>query len=105
MLAKWQLKKAARAFSTLAQLTIYLPASCYKHFFLNNTQQYMKVNTQLHNRYLNHLSYVALWPGVVCLILHSHQHYKVEVIPHVVLIFYVLFKGHGLVVKLVPFKP
>lgn len=54
--------------------------------------------------YLYHLRHVALRPGVVCLVLHSHQHYEVQVVPHVVLIFNMLLKGHRLVVELVPFE-
>lgn len=54
--------------------------------------------------YLYHLSHVALRTCVVCLVLHSHQHYEVQVVPHVVLVLNMLLKGHCLVVKLVPFE-
>lgn len=55
--------------------------------------------------YLYHLCHVALGARVVGLVLHPHQHDEVQVVPHVVLVFDVLLKGHGLVVKLVPFQP
>lgn len=55
--------------------------------------------------YLDHLCHVALGARVVSLVLHPHQHNEVQVVPHVVFVFDVLLKGHGLVVKLVPFQP
>lgn len=55
--------------------------------------------------YLYHLCHVALGACVVSLVLHPHQHDEVQVVPHVVLVFDVLLKGHGLVVKLVPLQP
>lgn len=54
--------------------------------------------------YLYHLRHVTLRPCVVGLVLHSHQHDEVQVVPHVVLVFNVLLKGHCLVVELVPFE-
>lgn len=52
----------------------------------------------------NHLGHVALRAGVLSRILHPHQNQEVEVVPHIVLRFYVLLKGHRLVVKFVPFQ-
>lgn len=51
--------------------------------------------------YLDHFCHVALGPCVFCGIFHFNQHYEVQVVPHVVLLFDVLFKRHCLVVKLV----
>lgn len=51
--------------------------------------------------HLDHVSDVALRPGVVRLVLLTHQDDEVQVVPDVVLQFDVLLKGHRLIVKLV----
>lgn len=53
---------------------------------------------------LNHLGHVALRTGVLRRILHPHQNQEVKVVPHAVLRFDMLLKGHRLVVKFVPFQ-
>lgn len=71
----------------------------------NNKLGYYFISMKLHNAYLDHLRHIAFRPCVVCLILHSHQYYKIQIIPHIVFKFNVFFKGYRFVVKLVPFKP
>lgn len=51
--------------------------------------------------YLDHLSHVAFWAGVFSGIFNFYQDDKEQIVPHVVLLFNVLLKGHRLVVKLV----
>lgn len=54
--------------------------------------------------YLYHLSHVALGACVLSGVFNLHEHYKKQVVPHVVLLLDVLLKRHGLVVELVPLK-
>lgn len=54
--------------------------------------------------YLYHLSHVALRACVLSGVFNFHEHYKKQVVPHVVLLLDVLLKCHGLVVELVPLK-
>lgn len=54
--------------------------------------------------YLNHLCHVALGACVLCGVFNLYEHNKEQVVPHVVLLFYVLLKSHSLVVELVPLK-
>lgn len=51
--------------------------------------------------HLDHVSDVALRPGVVRLVLLTHQDDEVQVVPDVVLQFDVFLKRHRLIVKLV----
>lgn len=51
----------------------------------------------------DHLGHVALRSGVLGGVLHFHQHDETQVVPHVVFLLDVLFKGDRLVVKLVSF--
>lgn len=54
--------------------------------------------------YLYHLSHVALRACVLSGVFNFHQHYKEQVVPHVVFLLDVLLKRHGLVVELVPLQ-
>lgn len=54
--------------------------------------------------YLYHLSHVALGACVLSGVFNFHEHYKEQVVPHVVFLLDVLLKRHGLVVELVPFQ-
>lgn len=54
--------------------------------------------------YLYHLSHVALGACVLSGVFNLNEHYKEQVVPHVVLLLDVLLKGHGLVVELVPLQ-
>lgn len=52
----------------------------------------------------NHLGHVTLRSGVLRWILHPHQDQEVKVVPHAVLWFDMLLKGHRLVVKFIPLQ-
>lgn len=54
--------------------------------------------------HLDHFCHVTLRPSVLRGVLHFHQDDKAQIVPHVVFLLDVLFKGNSLVVKLVSFQ-
>ena len=52
------------------------------------------------NVILDLIVHVALWTSELCFLLYSQVHYKVKVVPHIVLLGGVVFEGNILVFKL-----
>lgn len=63
-----------------------------------------QIGVSLLSVYLYHLSHVALGACVLSGVFNFNEHYKEQVVPHVVLLLDVLLKRHGLVVELVPLQ-
>ncbi len=50
------------------------------------------------------MGHVALWTSVVCLVFLPYQHNEIEVVPDVMLKFYVFLERYSLIIKLVPLE-